>query len=646
MPRRFSFTMIVGAGAISARVWLAVAVIAAIPASAAAQLVRDANCDLVVDESDRAALVQAFFADTVSCASADINRDGTLSAADLIAFAAGPRVSYIGIASADGRPASSLGRLEDGAPVYFHNAGLGFLLVVEAMPPPDGAEIGTTTFDSSPRDPTRRPDFQVLVDHRLGDGSPDVCDEFGVPAVDPLDFSLTQTVSDSINDFACRFEVATTRTGTCTQDEFGQPGFVVPTSRAQFCVAITGQMVFPKADTRISVQIRDRSGLMGPLQQMVLRVDSGPPPPTFTPAPPTATRTPTETPPPTPTVTLTPTASATRTGTFTRTATATHTATATRPRTATASSTASATITRTATRTTTGGPGTPTRTPSGPTATASRTATRTPSIATATATRTPTGPTPTRTRTGVTPTRTRTGTATSTRPTSTRTRTATRTVTHGVTPTVTRTRTVSPTPTRTIEAIGPEITFLGLTRADDFLIDPSGMQGDIPIYEPTFGFNFSIIVEAKPGASHVRVGTSSYDEFGGAPDLQVQVTRPIGDASPAVCDDTPPILGGVPAINPPNLSNDSNIFDRLNDLGCRFVDGSGQKIGRSCGEATSCVLGTDGQHICVADDTTVQYCGFMGTILTFPDGDTTVTVRVRDLQGNLGPPKQLIIRVQ
>jgi len=771
---------------------LVLAVIAATSAAAAAQLVRDANCDGAVDQNDRPALVDALFEPPVPpCPSADANRDGRQSAADLIAFASGPRISYIGIASPNGIPASSLGRLPDGVPVYFHNAGFGFLLVVEAVPPPTGAEIGLNTFDSVPRDPLHRPDFQILVEHSLGDGSRDVCDEFGVPEGDPLDFAMTQEISNAINDLACRFEVATVRGRTCTLDRFEQPNFVNPLSRAQFCVNITGQMAFPNGETRISVQIRDRSGMLGPLQQMVLQVQNGPPPPTFTPAPPTATRTATETPPPTPTVSLTPTATATHTASVTRTATVTRTHTAPPTRTATSPFTPTSpppTVTRT-----------PTRTDTAAAATATLTATSTATGVTPTHTATGVLPTPTRTATrtpiGATPTRSRTAAATDT---ATAIRTATRTATAGVTPTsgpniqinldsgsaaqggsvvitaslitggrevaaagnsitydhtafslslancepraasmrtlsggvvgtsgnmttvrivvlgaplntdplpdgplysctfdirggasttthtlagsnhvaqdsdglnlrpvtgsngsitVTpgdptptrtgppvETTTVSPTPTATVEASGPVITFLGLARADDVLMEPAGMSGQIPIYQPFFGYGFSLIVEAKPGESRAPVGSSTFDDFD-SPDLQVQVTRSLGDGSDLVCDDTPPLLGGVPAINPPVLTDDPSIADRLNDLSCRFIDGTGRKIGRACGEVSACVLGIDGQFRCVAEDTILQYCGFIGQILAFPQGDTTVTVRVRDVRGNLGPPRQLIVRV-
>jgi hypothetical protein len=188
------------------------------------------------------------------------------------------------------------------------------------------------------------------------------------------------------------------------------------------------------------------------------------------------------------------------------------------------------------------------------------------------------------------------------------------------------------------------ITFLGLARADDELMEPVGMSGQSPIYQPFFGYGFSIIAEAKPGSSRFAVGSNTFDDFE-APDLQVQVTRALGDGSDLVCDDMPPELGGVPAINPPVLTDDPSIADQLNDLGCRFIDGTGRTIARSCGETTACVRGMDGQFRCAAGDTIAQYCGFVGQHLAFPTGDTLVTVRVRDVRGNLGPPRQLIVRV-
>ncbi|MEO8603559.1 MAG: hypothetical protein ABI629_13375 [bacterium] len=596
--------------------------------SAAAQSFRDANCDGHLTEADRGAVASAVFAAAApSCTAADVNRDGRFGAADLVAFAVGPRITFIGLASSDGHAAAPLGRLPDGAPVYFHTAGFSFQLVVEVANSPSGAPAGTTIFNSVAGDPARRPDFQILVDRKLGDGSRAVCDEFGVPAIDPPDFAVTQAVSNAINDLACRFEVATRPNAACTQNSFGQTAFLNSATRAQFCLPVTGSMAFASGETRVTVQVRDQTGLLGPAQQMVLQVAAGPVPPTFTPVPPTATPSPTET--ASPTATASPTRSASATRSVTRTATPTRTFSN------------SPTPTRTDTR-----PPSPTRTPTpsppatGPaprtplntaTPTRSGTATITPLISstpTRSATRTPTtppmSPSPTRTRTTNTATRTRTPSA-------------------GVT--ATRTRTATPTPTATAAAPGPLITFFGLTRADDVLLPSTGAVGGVPVFEPSFGFGFSLIVEVRQGTSRRPPGLSTFSD-GGLPDLQIQVTRPLGNGSAAVCDDTPPTLGGVPAINPPSFADSPTLNDRVNDLACRFVDGIGAKIGRQCGEVSACVLGTDGNFGCAIPDSSIQYCGFVGQILNFPSGDTLVTARVRDTSGNLGPISQMIVRVR
>jgi hypothetical protein len=608
----------------------------AIAGPAPAQSFRDADCNGGIDERDRAAVVRRLFAAApATCQAADVNRDGQANAGDLVAFSRGPTVAFLGIASPDGQPAPSLGRLEDGTPVYFRNAGFGFLIVVEASPPPSGAPIGTSIMDSAPGDPSRRPDLQIIADRPLGNGSREICDEFGVPGDAGLDFSaLTQSLADTINDLSCRFDVATRPNTACTQNSFGQLGFVASATRAQFCLPVASGMTFPSGDTQIAVQLRDASGLVGPVQRMLLRIENGPFPPTFTPVPPTAT--------PTATDTLTPTATATVTRT------ASHTPTASRTRTATRTATPTETPSRTATRS---------QTPT-PSITATRSATQTRTVAT-TPTATRTGPTATATRTasgGATPTRTATRTSTATRtrtatPNGTATRTGTRTRTATVTPspppspTVTRTRTISPTPTATANARGPEITFFGVTRADDILLESTGVENGVPVYEPAFGFAFSLVVEAKPGPTRARVGNASFID-GDSPDLQVQVTRPLGDGSALVCDDMPPLLGGVPAINPPSFENTAANADRLNDLGCRFIDGSGERVGRQCGESTACVLGGDGIFACASAEATIQFCGFIGQALTFPAGDTLVTVRVRDVQGNFGAARQLLVRVR
>jgi hypothetical protein len=269
---------------------------------------------------------------------------------------------------------------------------------------------------------------------------------------------------------------------------------------------------------------------------------------------------------------------------------------------------------------------TPTPTPTVPTPTRTTSPTRT---RTATATRTPTLGTPTRTPTVGSPTMTRTRTST---PTPTRTRTATRT------PTI--------TPTATPVPSGPLITFFGLTRSDDTLLSPTDTtpQG-VPIYPRLVGTAFSLVVEGMPGSSGLAVGGSAYQsDASSLPDLQVEVSRALGNGSPAVCDSTGATAGGVPAIDPPNFDALQSVVDAVNDLACRFVDGTG-KPGARRSALDSCVMFATGESGFVASNTTIQFCGFVTGVMEFPPGDTLVTVRLRDEGGNPGPAAQLIVRV-
>jgi hypothetical protein len=203
-------------------------------------------------------------------------------------------------------------------------------------------------------------------------------------------------------------------------------------------------------------------------------------------------------------------------------------------------------------------------------------------------------------------------------------------------PTTTPSVTATPAP-------GPVVGFFGVTSADDALQAPTAMDpSGIAIYQRSVGFGFSLVVEAQKGASQRPAGTDTFDAAG-PPALQVQVTRDLGNGSAAVCDNHAPIFGGVPGIDPPRLDDPAAIAAALNDLGCRFIDGAGATQGRTCAE--SCV-GSNGDSRCVsADASTVQFCGQIDRPLQFPAGDTLVTVRVRDVLGNLGPPAQLIIRI-
>ena len=126
------------------------------------------------------------------------------------------------------------------------------------------------------------------------------------------------------------------------------------------------------------------------------------------------------------------------------------------------------------------------------------------------------------------------------------------------------------------------------------------------------------------------------------PDLQVEVSRPLGDGSAAVCDDGDPDFGGVPAVSPFDFSPAE--APAINDLACRFKDGQNHPVGRHADEACTRFLPELEYHF-VDPASTVQFCGVIDKPFSFPSGDTMVAARIRDVAGNVSAVAQLVIRV-
>jgi hypothetical protein len=190
------------------------------------------------------------------------------------------------------------------------------------------------------------------------------------------------------------------------------------------------------------------------------------------------------------------------------------------------------------------------------------------------------------------------------------------------------------------------VSFLGLTRPDDTLIAPVGVSnGGLPIFQRPLGYLFSLVVEGRPFALSRGIGDSSFRWSSSdpevRPDLEMIVSNPLGDASAAVCDDMPPMIGGVPSS--PDFLSTQAVANAVNDLGCRFVNGEGLPIGRGPNEA--CTTFSDGGSRFVESSSRVQFCGFIAEPFRFPIGDTVVTVRLRDRFGAVGPAASMIVRV-
>jgi hypothetical protein len=221
--------------------------------------------------------------------------------------------------------------------------------------------------------------------------------------------------------------------------------------------------------------------------------------------------------------------------------------------------------------------------------------------------------------------------------------TPTATPTLRATPTVTATPAPAPT-------LGPgaNISFMGLLRADETLLPPAGYDAiGRPVYVRQSGFGFDLVIEAKRGTNGAAVGRSafSYDPTDPTlrPDVQVEVSRNLGNGSVAVCDNMAGNFGGIPGFDPPDFDATQEISDALNDFGCRFNDGTGTAGPRDLNSA--CVLFSDGTFGFVDFESQLQFCATIISPMQFPEGDTIVTARVRDVSGLVGPERQIVIQV-
>lgn len=190
------------------------------------------------------------------------------------------------------------------------------------------------------------------------------------------------------------------------------------------------------------------------------------------------------------------------------------------------------------------------------------------------------------------------------------------------------------------------MTFVGLTRPDNTLIAPSGVTFDqVPIFVRPLGYLFNVVIEGKPGPSLRRVADLSFNWSSSDPSvrpgLEMIVDRALGNGSPAVCDNMLPVIGGIPAS--PGFLDTQMVANSVNDLGCRFVDGTGFPRGRS--QANACTFFPNGEFHFVEAISTIQFCGAIAEPFGFPPGDTRVDVRLRDIAGGAGPVASFIVRV-
>ncbi len=202
------------------------------------------------------------------------------------------------------------------------------------------------------------------------------------------------------------------------------------------------------------------------------------------------------------------------------------------------------------------------------------------------------------------------------------------------------------TPTATLPPVpGPEITYFGLTTADNHLIKPDAIDSEgVPIYRRQFGAGFFLVIEAKAGLSGSPPDTRHFytpSEPGSRPDVQILFSRALGNGSLEVCDKGPPplSLGGVPGFASLTFDPESAaITDALNDIGCRLNDNT----------TAPCTLDARERPVFVGKNSTTQVCSdtVIGIELRFPAGETKVAVQWRDRAGNIGRQATIIIQVE
>lgn len=212
------------------------------------------------------------------------------------------------------------------------------------------------------------------------------------------------------------------------------------------------------------------------------------------------------------------------------------------------------------------------------------------------------------------------------------------------TPTPTATDPV-PTPTPLPAELGPEITYFGVSTADDHPVQPIGSDSEgRPIYPRLLGSGMSLIVEARPGDAGRPIDGTALDESGALPGLQMILSRPIGDGNSTVCDIEPPLFGGVPATIPFAFSDEPGVVAAINDLGCRVNDGTGLPLARF-DSGTACTRNPNGGFAFVDETSQAQFCLPIAAAWSFLAGDTVVAARVADDQGNVGFTQEIVVRV-
>lgn len=190
---------------------------------------------------------------------------------------------------------------------------------------------------------------------------------------------------------------------------------------------------------------------------------------------------------------------------------------------------------------------------------------------------------------------------------------------------------------------GPDITYFGVALADGTPKAPSTYDDyGRPVYQ-TNSTGFFTVIEARPGTDRAAPGFNAFDYDPSdptvRPDLQVILSRPLGNGSAALCD-----KNGIPSVHPLDFADTAFVTEAINDFGCRVSDGTGQPQGVTNDDA--CTFFPNGDYHYVDPSSAVQFCTqVVPHTWRFPPGDTVVKARVRDTRDVLGAERSIIVRV-
>ncbi len=175
----------------------------------------------------------------------------------------------------------------EGRPIFDRRSSAYFLIVVEAR---KSSVTGSPALDQTllPADPEIPPGLQILTNKRLGPLEPPpeyvdcrsgsgIEDWGGIPANPALEYDGSQSITDALSDFACRFEIHKDPSAACTADNLGNYRFMNPggatNGAVQYCYYVNSKGAFPAGEnTVLKARAVDMSGNAGPSSEIVIRV--------------------------------------------------------------------------------------------------------------------------------------------------------------------------------------------------------------------------------------------------------------------------------------------------------------------------------------------------------------------------------------